>query len=201
MIGKQDQANHQYDLKDFWAAVDSGHMPAVSYLKAVRAQDGHANNSSPLDEQHFLVDTINRLEQRPEWDSTVVAILWDDSDGWYDHALAPLTTQSQTGLDTLTGAGQCGATAAQVPGGQQARCGLGPRLPLLIVSPFARENFVDHSTTDQSSVVRFIEDNWNLSRLGNGSTDATAGSLTGMLDFNGNRADRLFLDPSTGERR
>jgi phospholipase C len=200
-IGKQDQANHQYDLKDFWAAVDSGNMPAVSYLKAERAEDGHAHNSSPLDEQRFLVQTINHLEQRPEWDSTMVAILWDDSDGWYDHALAPLTTQSQTGLDTLTNPGQCGATPSQVPSGQQARCGLGPRLPLLIVSPFARENFVDHATTDQSSVVRFIEDNWNLGRIGGGSTDASAGTLTNMLDFNGPKADRLFLDPNTGERR
>ena len=176
-------------------------MPAVSYLKAERAEDGHAHNSSPLDEQRFLVQTINHLEQRPEWDSTMVAILWDDSDGWYDHALAPLTTQAQTGLDTLTNSGQCGTTASQVPMGQQARCGLGPRLPLLVVSPFARENFVDHSTTDQSSVVRFIEDNWNLGRIGSGSTDASAGSLASMLDLNGHRADRLFLDPNTGERR
>jgi phospholipase C len=200
-IGKQDQANHQYDLADFWAAVDSGNMPAVSYLKAERAEDGHAHNSSPLDEQRFLVNTINHLERGSDWDSTMVAILWDDSDGWYDHALAPLTTQSQTALDALTNTGQCGTTAVQAPSGQQARCGLGPRLPLLIVSPFARQNFVDHATTDQSSVVRFIEDNWNLGRISKGSTDATAGSLMNMLDFGGRRADRLFLDPTTGERR
>ena len=200
-IGKSDQANHQYDLKDFWAAVDHGNMPAVSYLKAERAQDGHAHNSSPLDEQRFLVDTINHLERTSDWDSTAVVILWDDSDGWYDHVLAPVTTQSQTGLDTLTNAGQCGATTSQVPTGQQARCGLGPRQPLLIVSPFAKQNFVDHSTTDQSSVVTFIEDNWDLGRIGNGSTDATAGSLRNMFDFdNHERVDRLFLDPMTGGR-
>ncbi|MBV8716821.1 MAG: phospholipase, partial [Chloroflexi bacterium] len=123
---------------------------------------------SPLDEQRFLVDTINHLERTSDWDSTAVVILWDDSDGWYDHVLAPVTTQSQTGLDTLTTAGQCGATTSQVPTGQQARCGLGPRQPLLIVSPFAKQNFVDHSTTDQSSVVTFIEDNWDPGRIGNG---------------------------------
>ncbi len=150
-IGKQDRANHQYDLKDFWSAVDSGNMPAVSYLKAERAEDGHAHNSSPLDEQRFLVQTINHLQQRPEWDSTMVAILWDDSDGWYDHALAPLTTQSHTGLDTMTNPGQCGTTASQVPAGQQARCGLGPRLPLLIVSPFAQRT---SSTTPRPTRAR-----------------------------------------------
>ena len=52
MIGKTDQANHQYDLTDFWAAVDAGNQPAVSFLKAPAYQDGHAGYSDPLDEQH-----------------------------------------------------------------------------------------------------------------------------------------------------
>ena len=62
MIGKTDQANHQYDLTAFWAAADSGHLPAVSFLKAAAYQDGHAGYSDPLDEQTFLVNTINHLE-------------------------------------------------------------------------------------------------------------------------------------------
>src|SRR5215471_2511935 len=201
MIGQTDRANHQYDIADFWAAVDAGHMPSVSFLKAPRFEDGHARNSDPLDEQHFLGDTINHLEQRPEWKNTAVVISWDDSDGWYDHVLAPVTTQSQTPLDTLTGDGQCGASAAHVPDGQQARCGLGPRLPLVVVSPFARENFVDHSVTDQSSMIRFAEDNWGLGRIGNGSTDETAGSLANLFDFSNNGRDHLVLDPQTGEVR
>ncbi len=198
-IGQTDQANHQYDLADFWAAVDTGHLPSVSYLKAPKYQDGHAGYSDPLDEQTFLVDTINRLQKRSEWRSTAVVIAYDDSDGWYDHVLAPLTTQSQTGLDTLTAPGQCGPSASHVPAGQQARCGLGPRLPLLVVSGFARKNYVDHSTTDQSSILRFAEDNWKLGRVGGGSTDALTGTLTQMFDFgHGPRAGRLFLDPTTG---
>jgi phospholipase C len=78
----------------------------------------------------------------------------------YDHQMSPILNQSQTSLDALTGAGLCGSNTARVPNGQQARCGLGPRQPLLVVSPFARSNAVDHSLTDQSSVVRFIENNW-----------------------------------------
>ncbi len=89
MIGRTDQANHQYDLLDFWAAADSGHLPAVSYLKAGAYQDGHAGYSDPLDEQHFLVETINHLMRLPTWSSTAVIINWDDSDGWYDHVMAP----------------------------------------------------------------------------------------------------------------
>ena len=61
MIGQTDQANHQYDLTDFWSAALAGHMPAVTFLKAKRGQDGHASYSSPLDEQVFMVNTINAL--------------------------------------------------------------------------------------------------------------------------------------------
>lgn len=201
-IGKSDRANHQYDLADFWAAVDAGNMPAVSYLKAPKFQDGHPGYSDPLDEQTFVVGTINRLQEHREWRNTAAIIAYDDSDGWYDHVMPPVLTQSQTGVDTLTGPGLCGDRADRLPNGQQARCGLGMRMPLLVISGFARSNFVDHSTTDQSSVLRFIEDNWNLGRVGDGSTDAWAGSLSPMFDFgsgpSGGRSRRLVLDPSTG---
>jgi phospholipase C len=200
-IGRTDRANHQYDLADFWAAADHGRMPAVSYLKAAKFQDGHAGYSDPLDEQRFLVETINRLQRRPEWRSTAVVIAYDDSDGWYDHVLPPVVTQSQTGLDTLTAPGQCGPSANRVPSGQQGRCGFGPRQPLLVVSGFARQNFVDHSLTDQSSILRFAEDNWKVGRLGGGSTDAITGTLTQLFDFqDGPRTPRLILDPATGLR-
>lgn len=78
--------------------------------------------------------------------------------------------------------------------------GYGPRLPLLVVSGWAKKNYVDHSVTDQSSVLRFIEDNWSLGRIGAGSTDAIAGTLNNLFDFgaDGPHAHRLFLDPQTG---
>src|SRR5215831_6536114 len=80
------------------------------------------------------------------------------------------------------------------------RCGYGPRQPLLVISPFARQNFVDHGVTDQSSVLRFIEDNWGLGRIGNQSTDAIAGSLLPMFDFSKDDGDRrLILNPVTGQ--
>jgi phospholipase C len=202
-IGKQDQANHQYDLADFFAAANAGNMPAVSYLKAPAFQDGHAGYSNPLDEQNFLVSTINQLQTLPSWKSTAVVIAYDDSDGWYDHVVPPVATQSQTALDALTGVGQCGGTTGQVPVGpggvlEQARCGFGVRVPLMVISPFSKQNFVDHAVTDQSSVVRFIEDNWTLPRPGDGSVDTLAGSLTQMLDFTKAGKSTLILDPSTG---
>jgi phospholipase C len=201
MIGHQDQANHQYDLSAFFTAADAGHMPAVSFLKAAAFQDGHAGYSDPLDEQTFLVDTINHLQRLDSWRSTAVIIAYDDSDGWYDHVEGPLVSQSQVGaIDALTAAGQCGSSAAKVPSGQQGRCGYGTRQPLLLISPFSRTNFVDHTLTDQSSITRFIEDNWHLGRLGGGSADAFAGTLTNMFDFDRPQASRFILDPSTGQR-
>ena len=199
MIGKQDQANHQYDLTDFWSAVNNGNMPEVSFLKAKKSQDGHAGYSSPLDEQLFIADTLNKLQARPEWKSTAVIIAYDDSDGWYDHVMSPILNSSITSEDALNAPGQCGNNADRSLGGYQGRCGYGPRLPLLVVSPYARRNFVDHTTTDQTSILRFIEDNWNLGRIGDGSFDAIAGPLDGMFDFaNYGSNGRLYVDPVSG---
>jgi phospholipase C len=196
-IGQTDQANHQYDLTDFFKALGAGYLPAVSFLKAAAYQDGHAGYSDPLDEQTFLVNTINQIEKSPLWKNTAIIVLYDDSDGWYDHAIAPVVIQSATADDALTGSGSCGTPKA---GAYPDRCGYGPRQPLVVISPWARQNFVDHGVTDQSSVLRFIEDNWNLGRIGNQSTDAIAGPLAPMFDFSqeepGNR--KVILDPSSG---
>ena len=194
MIGQSDQANHQYDLVDFWAAVDAGHLPAVSFLKAAGFQDGHADYSSPLLEQQFVVETLNRLQARPEWKTMAVIIAYDDSDGWYDHVRSPLVNPSSTPED----AAFCSGGSPRL-GPYQGRCGYGPRLPLLVVSPFAKRNFVAHNVTDQSSILRFIEDNWGLGRIGDHSFDAVAGSLLPMFDFDARRHVSLVLDPMSGE--
>jgi phospholipase C len=191
MIGKTDQANHQYDTKDFFAALDAGILPDVSYIKAPGYQDGHPAYSDPLDEQNFDVTVVNSLMQSKFWDSTAIVILYDDSDGWYDHAMPPIVNHSVSSKDV-----NCGTTSDGTPG----RCGYGPRQPLLVISPFAKQNFVSHAVTDQSSVVRFIEDNWlHGQRLTTESFDNFAGTLTDMLDFAGDRHHALLLDPLTGQ--
>ena len=205
-IGHNGVANHQYDLTDFWSAVDAKKMPAVSFLKAAAYQDGHAGYSTPLDEQHFLVETINRLQKTADWKDTAVVIAYDDSDGWYDHQMSPIVNQSNDPAhDGLTDSNTCGTNASRIAGGYQDRCGYGPRLPLLVVSPFAKANFVDHATTDQSSILRFVEDNWNTGRIGNFSFDAKAGSMDNLFTFSdrhhgrGHGPNKLFLDPATGQ--
>jgi len=199
MIGHTDAANHQYDLTDFWNAARAHNLPAVTFLKAKRSQDGHAGYSSPLDEQLFLTQTLNQLQQLPQWSSTAVIVAYDDSDGWYDHVMGPLLSPSASSADALTGNGFCGNGANAITN-LQGRCGYGPRLPLLVLSPWAKVGFVDHTTTDLTSILSFIEDNWHLGRIGNGSFDGLAGSLYNLFDFaHRPRTAPYFLDPASGE--
>jgi phospholipase C len=197
-IGYTDQANHQYDITDFFTAAEAGNAPAVAFLRPPEYEDGHPEQSDPLAEQQFLVETLNRIQRLPQWGEMAVFITWDESDGWYDHQMSPIVNGSQTPLDGLTGPGGCGT---QRPGAFPARCGYGPRIPLVVVSPFARFNFVDHSLTDQTSIIRFIEDNWELGRIGDQSFDEFAGSLENVFDFRVERVRSavLLLDPDTGE--
>jgi len=197
MIGQTDQANHQYSLGDFWNAAYNGYLPSVSFLKASANSTGHPSNSSPLAEQTFLVDTINDLMQLPEWSEMAILITWDDSDGWYDHVMPPIVSQSNDAAnDALNGSGLCGVPAQ---GSYLDRCGYGERLPFLVISPFAKPNFVDHTVTDTTSILRFIENNWNLGRIGDQSFVAIAGPILNSFDFTSapNTAP-LILDPTAG---
>ena len=197
-IGHTDQANHQYDLSDFYETVKDGNLPSVSFLKAAAYQDAHPGYSDPLDEQAFLVNTINQIEQSKYWRSTAIVITYDDSDGWYDHQVSPIVNGSDTSADA--------AICTPVPvtlGSYSYRCGFGPRLPLVVISPYTRANYVSDKLTDQASVTSFIEDNWlGGERLGHGSFDAISGSLDGpggVLDFFTRPHFRpVILNPTTG---
>jgi phospholipase C len=189
-IGRTDQANHEYDLSDFNTAVAHGVLPAVSFLKAGEYQDGHPGYSDPIDEQHFLVNEINTLQKSPFWKNTAVIIAYDDSDGWYDH-VAPKIKNSST--DPVNDAAICSASTAGAAGGYQDRCGPSQRLPMLVISPFAKTNYIGHSVVTQASITRFIEDNWQTGRVGDASFDATAGRLNNLFDFQHANHKRVLL--------
>jgi phospholipase C len=197
-------ANHQYDTDDFFASVKAGNYPSVSFIKAPAFQDGHAGYSDPLDEQAFTSKIVNFLQQQPDWSSTAVIVAWDDSDGWYDHAYAVPTSASFDAIaDQVNGAGKCGTGTAPVGvngAPVNGRCGPGTRIPFVVISPWAKVNYVDHTAISQASIARFIEDNWLAShRLGGGSFDATAGSIMNMFNFSGaGNNPTLFIDPNQG---
>jgi phospholipase C len=195
MIGHTDQANHEYDMSDFSAAVAANNLPAVSFLKAPEYQDAHAGYSDPLDEQTFVVNTINSLEKSKDWSSTAVVIAYDDSDGWYDHVTPKIKNGSTDAANDQSSL--CGS--APIAGGYEDRCGPGPRLPLLVISPWSKANYVDHTPTTQVSILNFVENNWFTGRIGDSSFDAKANSISGMFSFTkAPHTTPILLNPSTG---
>src|SRR6185437_379041 len=124
-----DGANHQYDLNAFWTALDEDRLPSVTYLKPAAWADGHPGYSDPIDEQQFLVSVVNAIAKTAYWKDTAIIVAYDDSDGWYDHVLGPVVSQSAVADDALAGPGNCGSGTS----GTQGRCGYGPRLPLLVI--------------------------------------------------------------------
>ncbi|GGF36641.1 phospholipase C [Subtercola lobariae] len=201
MIGKTDQANHQYDLSSFDTALASNNLPAVSFLKAPEYQDGHANYSDPVDEQHFLVKEINAIESSSAWPSTAIVINYDDSDGWYDHA-SPTILNGSTDTNVYSkgtppvvyGDQPMCQSAPAAAGGYLDRCGPGPRLPLLVISPWTKQNNIDHSAIEQTSITQFIEQNWSTGSLGDGSFDTRAGSLNPLFDFTNPQQRAVLLN-------
>ncbi|MGA7339829.1 MAG: alkaline phosphatase family protein [Terracidiphilus sp.] len=215
----KDPANHQYDTEDFFTALNNGNLPAVSFLKPPSFEDAHPGNSDPIDEQTFLVDTINAVMRSPFWDSTAIFITYDDSDGWYDHQMPPIVDPSFSSyVDVLNAPNVCDAGAQQghpltttplngVLGKPVwGRCGYGTRIPMLIISPLVDANVVDHTLTDQSSIIRFVEDTWlNGERIQpGGSFDSIAGDVSHLFHGHGPfppffpEGRRLILDPTTG---
>jgi phospholipase C len=210
MIGQTDQANHQYDTIKFFKALANGTLPAVSFIKAPAAYNGHPGNSDPASEQYWLTQVINQIQQSPQWASTAIIISYDDSDGWYDHVTGPIVSPSNVTVsgqapayDNLAGVGSCGTPSA---GANAARCGHGPRLPLVVISPYANQNYVDHTLTNQASIINFIEYNWNLGYIdgptrpanGQASFDRDSGSMLGLFNFNNSPNSAPLLLTCTG---
>jgi phospholipase C len=224
-----DTANHQYDITDFdslLAAINGGTMPAsalpaVSFLKAPGYEDGHAQYSDPADEQQFVVREINALEASPDWSSTAVVVAYDDSDGWYDHVYSGVTNPSASGADNLTNttlgkiqagnptSGLCGVESPtfQPLGGEQGRCGFGPRQPFIVISPCAASDAVDHNLSDLASVPNFVEYNWHLPPIAGSFDQALSATdkaekaafdLAGLFELKC-RTDAVELDPNTGQ--
>ncbi len=226
--------NHQYDTSDFDQLVqgidnnDPGvDLPAVSFLKAPGYEDGHAAYSDPTDEQAFVVHIVNEIEQSPDWDNTAIVINYDDSDGWYDHVFGPVLNKSHSVADNLTNtvfdttprttpvSELCSPARGTKPqpktlADEQGRCGFGPRLPMLVISPWAKTNYVDNNLSDQTSIINFVEYNWHLPGI-KGSFDQALDpihqqegvmfDLGGMFDFKAPPNDTPYiLNPSTGEQ-
>jgi len=185
------QANrHQRDLSVLYAALagtqvngQSVSLPAISWVKALQMEDGHPGYSGPALEDAFVGDLVARLQASDFWKDTALIIAFDETGGWWDHVAPP----DQGGVFANWVNGQPNLSGCQYPGIPGAACGeagFGPRMPVLVVSRFARQGFIDHDLLDTASLDRWIEWNHRLPALGVwGKRDVTAGNLTGAFIF------------------
>jgi phospholipase C len=144
-------------------AIDArkGKLPAVSWIVA-GPQNEHPTAGTCRGE-NWSVDQINAVMEGPEWNSTAIFLTWDDFGGFYDHVSPP----------------------------QVDSFGFGPRVPLLIISPYAKPNYVSDTQYEFSSILKFIEEDFGLAPLG--SRDAQANDLTDSFDFNQTPLSPLVL--------
>jgi phospholipase C len=142
----------------------TGHLPSVSWLLPPE-YDTEEPPDSMCDGENWTVGVLNALMHGPDWNSTVVFLTWDDFGGFYDHLAPP----------------------------QLDQFGLGPRVPLLIISPYAKPAYVSHTLSDHTSVLRFIETRYGLRALT--SRDAAASNLLDNFDFSAPPQPPLILQP------
>jgi phospholipase C len=119
-------------------------LPSVAWVIPDYANSDHSGDNSDTGPS-WVAQVVNAIGKSPAWQTTAILIVWDDWGGWYDHVAPP---------------------------GRQRYGGLGFRVPMIVVSPFARARYVSHNVYELGSIVRFIEDNWSLGRLG--TTDMRA---------------------------
>jgi phospholipase C len=152
------------DSSEFVGDVESGHLPAVSWLIPPLVASEHPPESVCVGE-NWTVNAVNALMRSPEWESTVVVVAWDDFGGYYDH----------------------------VPPPHVDLYGLGPRVPALVISPWAKRGYIEHRTLEFSSVLKMIERIFDLPTLS--SRDAMANDMLDAFDFDQEPRDPLILSP------
>jgi len=140
----------------------NGQLPAVSWLVPSEDQSEHPTDSA-CNGENWTVDQINAVMQGPDWSSTAIFLVWDDFGGFYDHVAPPVSDQY----------------------------GLGPRVPVLIISPYAMPGYISHTTYEFSSILKFIEERYGLPPLT--SRDANANDMLDSFNFNQSPLPPLVL--------
>jgi phospholipase C len=151
----------------FAADAQAGNLPAVTWLAAGQEKTDHPPHSLCYGE-NWVVEQLNALMQGPDWDSTVVFIVWDDFGGVYDHVSPP------PAVDIY---------------------GFGPRSGVLVISPYAKSGLISHEVFEFSSMLKFIETRFNLPSLT--QRDAQANNMLDMFDFTQAPLPPLFLNTRT----
>ncbi len=151
--GTSAKTEHLLDELDFVASVADGTLPAVSFVKPLGKYDEHAGYSTIFDSERHVAELIEHVKASAVWERTAIIVTYDDFGGWYDHVAPPVVD----------------------------RWGPGGRVPAIIISPYARRNFIDHTLYDHTSILKFIEWRYGLEPLT--ERDAAANNLLAAFDF------------------
>ena len=151
--GSQWKTNVTSSDKAFFDDLAGGKLAAVSWIVPDKTNSDHPGNHSDSGPS-WVASVVNAVGKSTYWKTSAVLVVWDDWGGLYDPAAPPFRDHSG---------------------------GLGFRVPLIVVSPYARTKYVSHTQYEFGSIVRFIEDNWSLGRLN--TTDVRATSIADCFDF------------------
>lgn len=155
---------HIVDLSEYYTDLENGTLPAVAYIAPSGASE-HPPGSIQSG-QTFVKSLIQTLMRSSAWDSSAFLLVYDDWGGWYDHVVPPQVDED----------------------------GYGFRVPGLLVSAYARKGYIDNTTYDYTSILKFIQENWGVQPMA--SRDAAATSFIGAFDFESEPRPAVFL-PST----
>ena len=158
--GTEAKKKHLLDEEEFWKAVKEGTLPAVSFVKPIGPLNEHPGYADLMSGQEHIAKMIAAIMASPQWKSTAIIVTYDENGGRWDHVAPPVVD----------------------------RWGPGTRVPAVIVSPYAKRGYVDHTPYDTTSILRFIEKRWGLAPLG--TRDASVNDLTNAFDFN-NEPERM----------
>jgi hypothetical protein len=157
--------SHDVPGSEFYSDIQSGNLPQISWVMPAEPVSEHPN-AGPGPGQKYVVGLVNTIMQSQYWKDSAIFIVWDDWGGFYDHVPPPMIDQY----------------------------GLGFRVPALLISPYARQNYVSHHTYEFSSFLTLIEDQFELKALTN--RDSNANSFNDEFDFSQAPRAPLLLDPS-----
>jgi phospholipase C len=151
--GPEWSSNISSPEKNVFKDISSGNLASVSWVIPDGQNSDHPSFAKTDTGPSWVASVVNAIGQRQYWSSTAIVIVWDDWGGWYDHVAPP----------------------------QLDFAGLGFRVPMIVVSPFAKPGYVSHTQYEFGSIVKFVEEVWGLPSLG--TTDQRAASIDDIFNF------------------
>ncbi|HEX9035395.1 MAG TPA: alkaline phosphatase family protein [Ktedonobacterales bacterium] len=153
-----------HNSSQFIADIQAGNLANVSWVTPLNFANDHPPNDLQS-AQNFVADQVNAIMSSAYWPHTAIFITWDDFGGFYDHVTPPVAD----------------------------KIGPGPRVPLIVISPYAKHNYISHAAGEFASFAKFIEANWSLPPIGGRDQLSTVSNLMDYFDFSQTPQSPLIL--------